>query len=940
MGRFGELVFLYLTRFGIRNRSASSNLSFFGVWTRFGQRLLPHRVPFWYASNLASRWNYLGDAVGRGSALQPVFMELDAFSFASDGNLHFGKTSGLGLSMSLASTPGERGLCEVAILRKDPMFDEGLRKRRHLDFGHHEGFGVRPVRYGILSAEVKRIVREGSIWEMKLGTMCMEKVRAARTSLKDSCSDFSEFSLLFQILLGFETSRDMPNSDRMRMSHLFSERGSAPNLSSTHCIRSPAFPKAGSTRQVSATSIRSPFLTSLGKVIPRRMFPMALCKGYSSHSEQEACPEIILEKLFQKTEQIVQILGLLRKWDEDTQKSLTDLHLNYDTAIVTQVLRGLRQIRKPTSDSNSQEMDAAKGFFKWLKTVQGFKHDQYTYSVMMNALGKAGRIDEMQALFKEMREEGCPLTVDTCTKAMLWLGRAERFDDVVRLWEEMKEAGIKPSVSIYTVIMDNLARAKQFQGVANIYMGMLKEEHLPNARTHTVLVQHLANMGKLDGAFKILGIMEKMKVVPNNVTYEVLIAGYAKIGNLEMVTKLVNAMREHFLRPGIRLVGTVRALQKAGKLEEANVLAKDIWPVLSADDNIADTFLSQFGEMEGGTANDDTVHELSQMEDLWRTEGGLNAVLDLNALALALQTWNPAVEEVLGRANIKWNSLLAYEILRRVKNQEAAHNFFRFVSGQPGFKHDSYTCMLMMQKVLRSKINAVRKVSMIEEMLGEMQQEGLLSVPMLNMVIRYFINETKIEEALCIFDFIRDFGLEPNEASYNTMIEGLARDRQGRRAMDLYKEMQAGNLQPSSKVYIELIKCVGLAGKIDMAYSLFKKMTESGITLGAEEYAPIISIYSKAGDQKTALALYEDMRRSGIRPSQGTYELVTDVLRKAKRVSDLQALERRRNSYDLFGGRNKMLQESLLSVISIFCNAFGKTKSQSTFDGDLVFCRK
>ena len=76
--------------------------------------------------------------------------------------------------------------------------------------------------------------------------------------------------------------------------------------------------------------------------------------------------------------------------------------------------------------------------------------------------------------------------------------------------------------------------------------------------------------------------------------------------------------------------------------------------------------------------------------------------------------------------------------------------------------------------------------------------------------------------------------------------------------------------------------------------------------------------YSRIGDNGMALKVYEDMCKTGIMPTQDMYEVVTRILRKSQRQSDLDMLIQERNMLDFFNGNNKFLQETLLRVLFLF----------------------
>lgn len=626
-------------------------------------------------------------------------------------------------------------------------------------------------------------------------------------------------------------------------------------------------------------------------------------------SRKEKLPaEVALQKFFERAMAIAQVLELLKKmtWGDELKRELRKLSVTYDTLLVTQVLR------------EDLPCDLALNFFHWLKDQDDFKHNEYTYGVMINTLGKVGRVNEMQELFNEMKSEGCKVTPVGLSSVMLWLSKAEDAQGVVRHWEKLKRTGNKPSVAIYTAYIDLLIRTKRYSKISHIYQEMLKEECLPSSRTHTLFIQHLVKAGKVDPAHKILEIIQTMKVVPNRVTYESLINGYALAGNVDMVLRLLNEMREHFYRPSKRLIPAVKALQNATREQEATNLMREIWP----ESHIKD--IGDIKHLDGQLSDDDMdAADGAALPDClmteWRSVTSSNVGFDVNAFAQALHSWNPSVEGVLEQANVEWKSSLILEILRRARNLETSWPFFHWVKGRAGFKHDSYSCMLMIQRILMSRSHLMKRASLVKKLFEGLRKDGFnFTVPMFNMVIRHFVNAGEAEKALEIFNWIKDFDLEPNEFSYASVIQGLANNRQVSKAMDMMEAMQEAGFQLDSMTSAKLIFCLGLAGKTERAYSLFSKILESGRNPSCVEYKAIMATYSRVGDQKMALKLYEQMRGAGIAPTQDMYEVVSVILRKANRLLDIKGIAEERKALNFFGGSKKALQESLLQVLALF----------------------
>ncbi|MCO5548781.1 hypothetical protein L7F22_002243 [Adiantum nelumboides] len=645
--------------------------------------------------------------------------------------------------------------------------------------------------------------------------------------------------------------------------------------------------------------------------------------------------EVAICQFFERMKLVEQLVTILKQssWGEETEKGLEELSLTYSTKLVTQVLR------VPFS------CDVALGFFNWLKKQNDFKHNEYTYGVLLNSLGRAKHLTEMRDVLNEMKSDGCKITPVIMGCVIHWYAIVGDIRNVRRHWQGFKRAETKPSLGVYTAYLDFLVRVKWFTKIPYVYENMLSEECLPNSRTYTLLIQHLAADGRLRAAVQILEIMQKVQVVPSRLAYEYIIEGYAKAGEVEKVQEFLTAMRERFHRPSKRLMHAVKVLQEAEKSEDAGILREEI-----GLEDFSRVEHEALQEGEGGANDSSALSEegdsmLESVMCAWRDVTSPNVGFDVNSFAQAIHTWSLAVEAELEKADVQWGSTLVLEVLRRLRNLETSWPFFHWVKNRAGFKHDKYTCMVMIQRILKSRSALDKTEALVDELFEGMQRDGIkFTVPMFNMMIRHYVLASDIERAQNFFDRIGDYNLEPNAASYAPVIQALAKDRQGRKAMDMLNRMQTAGFHPDSATCAELITCLELAEKLPDAYELFSKIPESGRDPGPLEYKAVMAAASRAGDQRLALSLYERMRGAGVKPTQDMFDEVSVILRKANRQYDFNTIANFRRTLKFFDGRKKALQENLLKVLDLFMrsmkprpnNAYASLKKRSAFLEDTL----
>lgn len=176
---------------------------------------------------------------------------------------------------------------------------------------------------------------------------------------------------------------------------------------------------------------------------------------------------------------------------ETAKEHISKLGIKWDSYTVNQVLK------------THPPMEKAWLFFNWASGLKGFKHDQFTYTTMLDIFGEAGRISSMNYVFKQMQEKGIMIDAVTYTSLMHWVSRSGDVDGAVKIWNEMKENGCYPTVVSYTAYMKVLFDNKRVKEATDVYREMLESGIPPNCHTYTVLMEYLVLSGKFRFAHKV-----------------------------------------------------------------------------------------------------------------------------------------------------------------------------------------------------------------------------------------------------------------------------------------------------------------------------------------------------------------------------------------------------------------------------------------------------
>lgn len=196
-------------------------------------------------------------------------------------------------------------------------------------------------------------------------------------------------------------------------------------------------------------------------------------------TEVEKLPKVYMRDTIQTISKILRN----STWDS-AQEQLNKLPIRWDSYTINQVLK------------THPPMEKAWLFFNWAFKLKGFKHDQFTYTTMLDIFGEAGRISSMKYVFQEMREKGIKIDTVTYTSLLHWLSKDGDLDGALKMWEEMKENGCFPTVVTYTAFMKVLFDNNMPKEATKVYKEMVDSGCPPNCHTYTVLMEYLASTGE------------------------------------------------------------------------------------------------------------------------------------------------------------------------------------------------------------------------------------------------------------------------------------------------------------------------------------------------------------------------------------------------------------------------------------------------------------
>ncbi|CAM6091036.1 unnamed protein product [Calypogeia fissa] len=222
-------------------------------------------------------------------------------------------------------------------------------------------------------------------------------------------------------------------------------------------------------------------------------------------------------------------------------------------------------------------------FFKWMKSQAWYSPNSRQYTKLIGFLGREGKLELACSHFQEMLLEKCKPDQYTFTAMVNAYGKAKMYNEALAVFSYMKAAlaaNCKPTTVTCNALFDSLVKGGKYDLAFKIFIDMREGKNgldfrcKPNSVTYNILIDALCREGHVEAAVQVIYNMregdEEHEIEPNVSTYNTLINACGKSGLYDKAEALLEHMIQHGYRPDrITYTALIDAYGKAGQLESA-----------------------------------------------------------------------------------------------------------------------------------------------------------------------------------------------------------------------------------------------------------------------------------------------------------------------------------------------------------------------------------
>ncbi|XP_059312745.1 pentatricopeptide repeat-containing protein At1g73710 [Lycium ferocissimum] len=566
--------------------------------------------------------------------------------------------------------------------------------------------------------------------------------------------------------------------------------------------------------------------------------------------------------------------------------------------------------------------------FEWMKSQKDYVPNVIHYNVILRALGRAKKWDELRLCWIEMAKNSVFPTNNTYGMLVDVYGKAGLVKEALLWIKHMKLRGIFPDEVTMNTVVKVLKDAGEYDRADKFYKdwcaGKIELDDLdfesiddsePFSLKQFLLTELFRTGGRNPSRVSSLSDVENNGRKPRmTATYNTLIDLYGKAGRLKDAANVFNEM----LKSGVALDAftfntMIFICGSHGYLEESEALLNKMDERgISPDTKTYNIFLSLY-------ANAGKIDRALQWYRKIRGTGLFPDAVTCRAIIkiLCKQNMILEVENVISEIEslgmyIDEHSLPV--IMRMYVNEgliDRAKAIFEKCQLNGGFSSPAYAAII---DVYADKGLWVEAEDVFFGKRDKFIQKK--AIVEYNVMIKAYGVAKLYDKAFSLFKGMKSQGTWPDECTYNSLIQMFSGGDLVDQAKELLVEMQGLKFKPSCSTFSAVIASYVRMSRLSDAVDVFDEMSKAGVKPNEVVYGSLIDGFAEAGKFEEAMHYFHVMNDSGIQANQ---IILTSMI---KAYSKLGSVEGAKKLYErmknLHGGPDIIASNSMLNLYADF----------------------
>uniref|UniRef100_A0ACD5VII5 Uncharacterized protein n=1 Tax=Avena sativa TaxID=4498 RepID=A0ACD5VII5_AVESA len=201
-----------------------------------------------------------------------------------------------------------------------------------------------------------------------------------------------------------------------------------------------------------------------------------------------------------------------------------------------------------------------------------------SFNVMVDAYCRVERFQDAIEVFGKMGEKRCTPDALSYNSLIDWLGKNELVGEAEGLYKEMGERGINPDEYTYVLLIESCFRVDKVDDAVGYFNKMFDVGLRPNTNAFNKVIDGLVKVDRIDEAQGFFDLMPEKEVKPNIASYELLLRAYTNVARLDDAMKMAKGI---LLDESVVLSDELKALleealEKEGRNGDMEKLYEDV----------------------------------------------------------------------------------------------------------------------------------------------------------------------------------------------------------------------------------------------------------------------------------------------------------------------------------------------------------------------------
>lgn len=178
------------------------------------------------------------------------------------------------------------------------------------------------------------------------------------------------------------------------------------------------------------------------------------------------------------------------------------------------------------SRDKSKALEKALGYFDKMKGMERCKPNIVTYNILLRASAQARKVDQVDALFKDLDESIITPDIFTFNGVMDAYGKNGMIREMELLLTRMKSNQLKPDIITFNLLIDSYGRKQEFEKMEQVFKSLLHSKEKPTLPTFNSMITNYGKARLREKAELVYQKMTDMGYAPSFITNECLIMMY------------------------------------------------------------------------------------------------------------------------------------------------------------------------------------------------------------------------------------------------------------------------------------------------------------------------------------------------------------------------------------------------------------------------------